>query len=204
MIPLMLDLSAKRVLLFGAGAVGVRKARHFSGCKMTIVSRDISPEIFSLPQVSVKQMDISAIEDEDLQKLIERHDFVIAALSDAGENERIIKIANACGRWYNSATGGGSTFLIPSTLSGDEYTIAVSTSGLAPAVPKFIREDLEERYKGLDNMIRLMHDLREQLKTTTENQEERAEVLRAILCDERIWQACRENTDYADLVLEYL
>ncbi|WP_338096794.1 bifunctional precorrin-2 dehydrogenase/sirohydrochlorin ferrochelatase [Methanorbis rubei] len=200
----MLDLSAKRVLLFGAGAVGVRKARHFSGCKMTIVSRDISPEIFSLPQVSVKQMDISAIEDEDLQKLIERHDFVIAALSDAGENERIIKIANACGRWYNSATGGGSTFLIPSTLSGDEYTIAVSTSGLAPAVPKFIREDLEERYKGLDNMIRLMHDLREQLKTTTENQEERAEVLRAILCDERIWQACRENTDYADLVLEYL
>ncbi|MDU9376432.1 Precorrin-2 dehydrogenase [Methanocorpusculaceae archaeon Sp1] len=204
MIPLMLDLSAKRVLLFGAGAVGVRKARHFSGCKMTVVSRDISPEIFSLPQVSIKQMDISELEDEDLQKLIERHDFVIAALSDAGQNERITKLANACGRWCNTATGDGSTFLIPSTIAGEEYTIAVSTSGLAPAVPRFIREDLEERYQGLDNMIHLMHGLREQLKATTESQEARAEVLRAILRDERIWQACRENTDCADLVLEYL
>ncbi len=204
MIPLMLDLCAKRILLFGAGAVGVRKARHFSGCKMTIVSRDISPEVFALPQVSLKQMDLADIEDDDLEKLIARHDFVIAALSDADQNARIVLCAKSLGKWYNTATGTDSTFLIPSTVSGEEYTIAVSTSGLAPAVPRFIREDLEDRYQGLDNMIRLMHDLREQLKATTDDQEQRAQTLRKILRDERVWQACRENTGCADLISEYL
>ena len=176
MIPLMLDLSAKRILIFGAGAVGVRKARHFSGCRMTVVSRSLSPDVFSLPQLSIKQMDVADLEDDNLVKLIEKHDFVIAALSDAGQNDRIIRLAKSAGKWYNCATSDDANFLIPSTVSGDEYTIAVSTSGRAPAVPRFIREDLEDRYEGLDNMIRLLASLREQLKTTVPDQEKRAEI----------------------------
>ena len=129
MIPLMLDLSAKRILIFGAGAVGVRKARHFSGCRMTVVSRSLSPDVFSLPQLSIKQMDVADLEDDNLVKLIEKHDFVIAALSDAGQNDRIIRLAKSAGKWYNCATSDDANFLIPSTVSGDEYTIAVSTVG---------------------------------------------------------------------------
>lgn len=204
MIPLMLDLSAKRILIFGAGAVGVRKARHFTGCRLTVVSRNISPDVFSLPQTSIKQMDVADAEDDDLVTLIEKHDLVIAALSDTEQNGRIVRLAKAAGKWYNSATGSDATFLIPSTLKGEEYTIAVSTSGLAPAVPRFIREDLEDRYQGLDNMIRLLGALREQLKETVSDQEKRAEILRAVLHDEKIRQRCRENTDANDLVAGYL
>ena len=200
MIPLMLDLSAKRILIFGAGAVGVRKARHFSGCRMTVVSRSLSPDVFSLPQLSIKQMDVADLEDDNLVKLIEKHDFVIAALSDAVQNDRIIRLAKSAGKWYNCATSDDANFLIPSTVSGDEYTIAVSTSGRAPAVPRFIREDLEDRYEGLDNMIRLLASLREQLKTTVPDQEKRAEILRAVLRDENIRQRCRENRNADDLV----
>ena len=201
MIPLMLDLSAKRILIFGAGAVGVRKARHFSGCRMTVVSRSLFPDVFSLPQLSIKQMDVADLEDDNLVKLIEKHDFVIAALSDAGQNDRIIRLAKSAGKWYNCATSDDANFLIPSTVSGDEYTIAVSTSGRAPAVPRFIRED---RYEGLDNMIRLLASLREQLKTTVPDQEKRAEILRAVLRDENIRQRCRENRNADDLVAGYL
>ena len=204
MIPLMLDLSAKRILIFGAGAVGVRKARHFSGCRMTVVSRSLSPDVFSLPQLSIKQMDIADLEDDNLVKLIEKHDFVIAALSDAGQNDRIIRLAKSAGKWYNCATSDDANFLIPSTVSGEEYTIAVSTSGHAPAVPRFIREDLEDRYQGLDNMIRLLAALREQLKMTVPDQEKRAEILRAVIRDENIRQRCRENRNADDLVAGYL
>lgn len=204
MIPLMLDLSAKRILIFGAGAVGVRKARHFSGCRMTVVSRSLSPDVFSLPQLSIKQMDVADLEDDNLVKLIEKHDFVIAALSDAGQNDRIIRLAKSAGKWYNCATSDDANFLIPSTVSGDEYTIAVSTSGHAPAVPRFIREDLEDRYQGLDNLIRLLAALREQLKMTVPDQEKRAEILRAVIRDENIRQRCRENRNADDLVAGYL
>lgn len=204
MIPLMLDLSAKRILIFGAGAVGVRKARHFTGCRMTIVSRSISPDVFTLPQTSIKQMDVADIEDDNLGKLIEKHDIIIAALSDAGQNERIIRFAKTAEKWYNCATSDDANFLIPSTVQGEEYTIAVSTSGRAPAVPRCIREDLEKRYQGLDNMIRLLVSLREQLKETVPDQEKRAEILRNILHDETIRQRCRENKNADDLVAGYL
>ncbi|HJK78239.1 precorrin-2 dehydrogenase/sirohydrochlorin ferrochelatase family protein [Methanocorpusculum vombati] len=204
MIPLMLDLSAKRILIFGAGAVGVRKARHFTGCRMTVVSRSISPDVFSLPQTSIKQMDVADIEDDNLRTLIEKHDIIIAALSDTGQNERIIRLAKTAEKWYNCATSDDANFLIPSTVQGKEYTIAVSTSGRAPAVPRCIREDLEERYQGLDNMILLLASLRERLKETVPDQEKRAEILRNILHDETIRQRCRENKNADDLVAGYL
>lgn len=204
MIPLMLDLSAKRILIFGAGAVGVRKARHFTGCRMTVVSRSISPDVFSLPQTSIKQMDVADIEDDNLRTLIEKHDIIIAALSDTGQNERIIRLAKTAEKWYNCATSDDANFLLPSTVQGKEYTIAVSTSGRAPAVPRYIREDLEERYQGLDNMILLLASLRERLKETVPDQEKRAEILRNILHDETIRQRCRENKNADDLVAGYL
>ncbi|MDR0438851.1 MAG: bifunctional precorrin-2 dehydrogenase/sirohydrochlorin ferrochelatase [Methanocalculaceae archaeon] len=204
MIPLMLDLSAKHILIFGAGAVGIRKARHFTRCRMTIVSRSIPPDIFAIPQINIKQMDVTDLEDNDLASLIEKHDIVIAALSDTKQNERIVHLAKIAGKWYNSATSNDANFLIPSTVRGNEYTIAISTSGLVPTIPRFIREDLEERYRDLDNMIRMLTTLRKQLKDTIPEQKKRAEVLYAILHDEKIRQRCRENMNADDLIAGYL
>ncbi|HJJ98877.1 MAG TPA: bifunctional precorrin-2 dehydrogenase/sirohydrochlorin ferrochelatase [Methanocorpusculum sp.] len=200
----MLDLSAKRILIFGAGAVGVRKARHFIGCRMTVVSRSISPDVFTLPQTSIKQVDVADIEDDSLGKLIEKHDIIIAALSDTGQNERIIRFAKIAEKRYNCATSDDANFLIPSTVQGEEYTIAISTSGHAPAVPRCIREDLEERYRGLDNMIRLLTTLRKQLKKTVPDQKKRAEIIKNIVHDENIRQRCREKKNADDLVAGYL
>ncbi len=204
MIPLILDLSKGRILVFGAGNVGVRKANHFAGkCRITIVSRSISPDALTLPGTSIKQLDTADIEDDDLRKMIEKHDFIIAALSDTAENERICRIAQETGKWYNSAADVGN-FLIPSVIAGEEYTIAVSTSGSSPAVPKFIREQLTDEFKGLDNMIRLQKTLRETLKTTIDSQEKRAEILRAVLHDDTIWDACAAGKTCDDLIARYL
>lgn len=204
MIPLLLDLSKGRVLVFGAGTVGVRKAKYFAGkCRMTIVSRSINPDVLTISGTSIKQQDTTELENADLQKMIDRHDFIIAALPDAGENDRICRIAQDAGKWYNNATGNGN-FLIPSVISGEEYTIAISTSGSSPAVPKYLREELSETYAGLDNMIRLQKTLRESLKTSVEDQEKRAGMLRAVLHDEKIWQACAEGKSCEELIARYL
>jgi precorrin-2 dehydrogenase/sirohydrochlorin ferrochelatase len=200
MIPLILDLSDKRVLLFGAGSVGVRKAGHFAGiCRMTIVSREIPQEVLAFPKVSVKQ---TSLADTDAGALIGRHDIIIAALPDKADNEKICQIAREAGKWYNSANSP-SNFFIPSVVAGDEYLIAVSTKGSSPGVPKFIREKLETDFAGLDNMIRLQKNLRENLKKTVPNQKKRAGILRSILQDETVWAACRDGGNTDRLVEKY-
>jgi precorrin-2 dehydrogenase/sirohydrochlorin ferrochelatase len=204
MIPLMLDLSAKHILIFGAGAVGIRKARHFAGCRLTIVSRSIPPDAFALPQITIEQMDVADLKDSDLASLIEKCDIVIAALSDKEQNERIVHFAKASEKWYNCATSNDANFLIPSTVRGNEYTIAISTSGLVPAIPRFISEDLEKRYRGLDNIIWMLATLRKQLRDTIPDQKKRAEILGAVLHDEKIRQRYCENMNADDLIAGYL
>ncbi len=199
MIPLFLDLSESRVLVFGAGEVGVRKARHFtSAARMTIVAEDISPEIFSFSNVSIKQMAISDMEIEDLEKLIDRHDIVIAALSDEKENKRLCRLAKSVGKLYNNATGDGN-IRIPSVVSGAEYQIAVTTEKSAPVVPAFIRSYLETQLPWLDNMILLQNTLREELKTTVQNQARRAEILRAVINDAGIQNACASGVPSTEI-----
>jgi precorrin-2 dehydrogenase/sirohydrochlorin ferrochelatase len=149
-------------------------------------------------------MDVADLKDSDLAPLIEKCDIVIAALSDTEQNKRIVHFAKAAGKWYNSATGDDANFLIPSTVRGNEYTIAISTSGLVPAVPRFIREDLEKRYRDLDDMIWMLATLRKHLRDTVPDQKKRAEILGAVLHDEKIRQRCRENMNADDLIAGYL
>jgi len=204
MIPLFLDLSESRVLVFGAGEVGVRKARHFtSAARMTIVAEDISPEIFSFSNASIKQMVIDDMETEDLEKLIDRHDIVIAALSDEKENERLCRLAKSAGKLYNNATGDGN-IRIPSVVSGAEYQIAVTTEKSAPVVPAFIRSYLEKELPWLDNMILLQNTLREELKTTVPDQARRAEILRAVINDDGIQNACASGVPSTEICKKYL
>ena len=204
MIPLFLDLSESRVLVFGAGEVGVRKARHFtSAARMTIVAEDISPEIFSFSNASIKQLAISDMEPEDLEKLIGRHDIVIAALSDEKENKRLCAIAKAAGKLYNNATGEGD-IRIPSVVSGAEYQIAVTTEKAAPVVPAFIRTYLQAHLPWLDNMILLQNTLREELKTIVPDQARRAEILRAVIDDAEIQNACVSGVPSTEICKKYL
>ena len=44
MIPLMIDLAGKKVVIFGGGEVGARKARFFAPeAEVTVISRSFSP-----------------------------------------------------------------------------------------------------------------------------------------------------------------
>lgn len=204
MIPLFLDLSASRVLVFGAGSVGLRKARHFTAAaRITFVAEDLSPEVFSFANASIKQQAIEDMEPEDLEKLIGRHDIVIAALSDEKQNERLCGLAKAAEKLYNNATGEGN-FRIPSVVSGAEYQIAVTTEKSAPAVPAFIRSYLEENLPWLDNMVLLQNALREELKAAIPDQAKRAEILRAVISDPEIQNACRAGVPSTDIGKKYL
>ncbi|HJJ46613.1 MAG TPA: NAD(P)-dependent oxidoreductase, partial [Methanocorpusculum sp.] len=89
MIFLTVDVSALRVLIFGNGAVGSRKAAYF---------RDEAKE--------VRMLEKSVIPSDDaaLFSLISEYDIIIAASDDAEFNKKITEIASQNHKWYNSAT----------------------------------------------------------------------------------------------------
>ena len=160
----MLDLSKSRILVIGNGAVGRRKAEYFAGQCKEIVLTDTAPEDFS------------------------DFDIIIAATASAEENERICSAAASQNKLYNSATGIGN-FLIPAAICDENYTIAVSTNGKAPAAAAYLRDKIENDLPSFSKMVELQEVLRAELKNTVPDQKRRAEIIRTVIRDDSVWKA---------------
>ena len=180
MIPLMLDLSASSVLVVGSGAVGQRKAGYFADSCLEVRLIDELPK--------------------NPEELISRYDIIVAATASESVNETICTLARSQNKWYNSATGIGN-FLIPAALSEENFTLAVSTGGKAPAVSAYLRDYIGENLPALSSMISLQETLRTELKTVVPEQKRRAEILRAVLDDSAVWQALEAGDDETALAL---
>lgn len=203
MIPLMLDVSKYKVLLFGAGKVGFRKIKPFfeNGSSITVVSKSVSEPLPK--EVSFKEADVSKISEDELSSLIKDYDVIISALPDKNLNEKVCKTAEKFAKLCNSSDGDGN-FMLPAAFCDGDFTFAVSTNGKAPAVPRYVRNCIREDFKNINAMISLQSELRERLKKSCESQEMRAKILEEILEDEEIWQALKDYDKAKNLAEKYL
>ena len=193
MIPLFVDCSDRRIVIFGGGGVAARKASYFSGkADVTVVSRSFSQKISSL-KVSLRQMDVKSVPDDALVSLLEGAFLVIGALSDPVQNNRIGRLCRERGILFNNADGKAGDVILPSITGGDHYTIAISTQGNSPAVSRFIRQHLECEFPALDAMILLQSRLREELKSKEPDQAKRNAILGDVLDDRTVWEALRSD-----------
>ena len=185
MIFLTVDVSALRVLVFGTGTVGSRKAAYF---------RDEAKEVRLLEKAE------SPSDDAALLSLISEYDIIIAASDDAEFNKKITDIASQNHKWYNSATAVGN-FLLPAVFHEGDLSLAVSTNGKAPAVASFIRDEIKSAYPALPQMVELQNTLRTLLKNNIPSQKQRAEVLQKVLHDNEIWKELEEGSFNAEEIL---
>jgi precorrin-2 dehydrogenase/sirohydrochlorin ferrochelatase len=188
MIPLFVDCSGKRIVIFGGGEVASRKAAYFSGeANVIAVSRSFSRKMSILP-VQRHTLDAYRVSDSVLNEIIEGAFLVIGAFSDAGQNNRIRDLCTARGILFNNADGEPGDVIIPSMTRGENYMIAISTKGTSPAVSRFIREYLETRLPSLDKMVALHRDLRARLKEIEPSVPQRKVILQEVLKDPLIWE----------------
>ena len=202
MIPLFIDCSGRRIVIFGGGAVAARKAAYFSKeARVLVISRSFAQKIDSL-SVEQKLMDVNGESDAAVSDLIEDAFLVIGALSDPSQNNRIGRLCHTQGILFNNADGEAGDVILPAISSGEHFTLAISTGGSSPAMSRFIREHLEQDLPGLDTMIVLQHRLREELKLREPDQEKRNTILRRVLDDASVWNVIRTDPDRAwDTVL---
>jgi len=193
MIPLFVDCSGKRVVIFGGGEVASRKVAYFSGeADVLVVSRSFSQKITALP-VKRRVLDVSTVSDDLIEGIIDGAFLVIGAFSDPAQNNRIKNLCTARGILFNNADGEAGDVIIPSVTMGKNYTLAISTKGNSPAVSRFIREQLEKHYPALEEMIALQRDLRAQLKQYQPSPARRNAILREVLNDSALWETLKKD-----------
>jgi precorrin-2 dehydrogenase/sirohydrochlorin ferrochelatase len=195
MIPLFVEFSGKRIVIFGGGGVAARKAAYFAGvADVRLVSRSFSKKCSLLP-VKKQKLDVAALHDDEIGRIIRSAFLVIGALSEPEQNNRIGKLCKVKKILFNNADGQPGDVIIPSVSSGKNYTLAISTHGNSPAVSRFIREHLEKTYPSLDAMILLQDRLREELKKTESDQARRNAILREVLDNRAVWESLKANPE---------
>lgn len=150
----MVDFTGKKVIIFGGGAVGARKARYFAKeADVAVYSRSFHPEF---QDISARQEVCTLSGDvETVRKMIHGSSLVIAATSDPELNGTIQSACTLEKILCNVASGRAGDVALPAKISGNQYTIAVSTTRSVPAISRLIREQLEEQFPDLDELIEL-------------------------------------------------
>lgn len=189
MIPLFIDFSGRRIVIFGGGDVAARKAAYFSGnADVVVVSRTFTPA-FDDMKVTRKDLDIVTESGRNLAALLTGAFLVIAATSDPEVNNRIGRLCKATGILFNNANGETGDVIMPAVTRGENFTIAVSTGGNSPAVSRYIREKIDDEFPALDDMIALQIRLREVLRVQEPDQKKRSAIIAKVLHDPTVWAA---------------
>jgi siroheme synthase-like protein len=139
--PIFLDLSGRRCIIVGGGAVANRKARKLlqARAEVVVVSPEIQPEIESMA-VEVRRR---PYENGDLEGA-----YLAFTATDSREvNSAVAHEAREKGVFINVADKPSEgSFALPSTLRRGGLQVAVSTGGASPTLARSIREELEKQF----------------------------------------------------------
>lgn len=140
--PIYLDLSGRRCLVIGGGAVAERKIASLleAGAEVTVISPDATETIARWSRDNTIQFHVRQYQRGD----IHGHELVFVATDDGSVNSQVHQDGRCEGVWVNAADDPGHCdFILPSVLRRGDLTVAVSSSGNSPALARTIREELE-------------------------------------------------------------
>ncbi|MFB6142992.1 MAG: bifunctional precorrin-2 dehydrogenase/sirohydrochlorin ferrochelatase [Halorientalis sp.] len=190
MIPLVHDFAGERVLVFGGGPVGARKARRFAReADVVVVSPAFADADFGGAARVRAAPDAGAV-----RAWVERADpaLVVAATDDEAVNDAAVAAARDAGALANRADDHGERgpgeVVVPATVRDDPVVVAVSTGGRSPALSRHLRETVAEAVEGAGEMARLTGELREDLQARDVPPAARREAVRAVVRSGEVWK----------------
>jgi precorrin-2 dehydrogenase / sirohydrochlorin ferrochelatase len=140
--PIFLDLTGRRCIVIGGGAIAERKIEGLlaAGAEITVVSPEISEGLRLLfAQRSIKHVS-RKYENGDLSG----YRLAFVATDDPATAAAVFSEARASGIWVNCAdVPSCCDFILPAVIRRGELAVAVSSGGASPAATRAIREELE-------------------------------------------------------------
>jgi precorrin-2 dehydrogenase/sirohydrochlorin ferrochelatase len=192
-VPLFIDLRDRRIVIFGGGHVGERKAKMFCTFGLTkVVSANFTAELLKMAESGL----IEAIVDDlkDVKKYLTGAFIVVPATNNRTLNSFIADQAKAMNILVNQVDGIGEV-IVPSVINKDDIHIGISTMGKSPATARFLRLRIEELIENVALMVTLQDELRTILKKESYSQLERKHILEVIINDQVVWTELARSYD---------
>ena len=162
--PIFLNLKGKKCVVVGGGRVALRKVRALLDCgaDITVISPKPHAEISKLFKNKAIRL---------IRRSYERGDLRGAALSIAATrakeiNRKVAEESKKNGTPVNVVDDAElSDFIVPSSFRRGDLSVAISTSGMSPALAKKIRAKLEKNI-GMEYayLLSLIADIRSEIK----------------------------------------
>lgn len=146
-LPLTLKVTGRACLVVGGGSVAARKAGRLleAGARVTVVAPSLGRELERLVAEPGTDLhwEARSFREQDPEGAF----LLVAATDDAEVNRAAASAARLRGVLTNVVDDPeASDFLVPSVLERGALQIAVSTSGLAPALAAALRRQLEDSF----------------------------------------------------------
>jgi len=181
--PAFLNLKGKKTVVIGGGKVAERKilALLKTGANITVISPEITKRIAREKlRGSLKHI------PRQYRKGDVKNTFLVIAATDSEEINKkvseeapclvnVVDIPSLC------------NFIVPSVIQRGLLTIAVSTSGVSPALSKSIRKELKKLYgPEFAEYLRILKKIREKAMKEIKNKKSRADFLKSLTSEEII------------------
>lgn len=167
LFPIFLKLNTLKVLLVGAGPVGLEKITAVLNNSPTttvkVIAIEVLPEIFNL----AKNNDSISIEQRAYQETdLNGFDLAIVAVNNRQLSETIFHHAKKAGVLVNVAdTPDLCDFYLGSIVQKGQLKIAISTNGKSPTMAKRLREWLQGILPDdLDPLLQNLYRFRQKIK----------------------------------------
>ena len=172
--PIFVSLAGKVCLVVGGGSVAERKIRGLlrHGVEVRIIAQQLSAWLTA-------QCDGGGLQflgEEYQEDYLDHVDLVFAATNNLDLNKAIADHARKRRIWCNTATEPElGSFFVPAVMQQGPLCIAVSTSGLSPALASKIRDQIRQEFGSeWASVLNMLGWLREAVQSkglaTSENQ----------------------------------
>ena len=162
--PIFINIQSKPCVVIGGGAVALRKINNLLECraKVTVISPTVHSEISQLSGERIIRLVERNYKTGDLKNAM----IAIICTDSKKVNRKAADEARKAGVLVNvSDDPERSDFIVPSFFRRGDLTIAVSTSGVSPALAKKIRTKLEEIFgEEYASLLSLLGEVRSKIK----------------------------------------
>jgi len=137
LLPIFLHLRGRRVVLVGAGPVGASKLSQLlaAGADVRVVAPDVHPDVAIAP-VEIQRREFQPADLDDA--------WLVVAAATPDVNRQVAAAAEERRIFVNAVDDPpNATAYLGGVVRRDGVTVAISTSGEAPAIAGLLREGLD-------------------------------------------------------------
>lgn len=179
-VPVMLNLSQRRCIIVGGGAVAERKVMSLldAGAEIVVISPEMTPAL----QQRYEERRLEWISRKYQYGDLKGAFLVFAATDHAETNQMIVEEAHSLGIPVNH-TGDGEkgSFITPSVLRRQELVVAISTSGAGPAASRHLCDEINQHYGDhYEEYIHFLSKVRAEVKRNVPHEELRKKMFRSL------------------------